>query len=109
MSQVNKSDAQDYLDNNRTFCEKLSQVSSKNRTMVRDTLVEDSRKGNFIRIYPNKNSDFYDQYFVTPRVSNKVLYKFLFTDELIVWEVPRNFVFSSYNQNSYTLTNKQSE
>lgn len=104
-----KSDAQDYLDNNRTFCEKLSQVSSKNRTMVRDTLVEDSRKGNFIRIYPNKNSDFYDQYFITPRVSNKVLYKFLFTDELIVWEVPRNFVFSSYNQNSYTLTNKQSE
>lgn len=77
--------------------------------MIRDTLLEDSRKGNFIRIYPSKNSDFYDQYFVTPRISNKVLHKFLYSDELIIWEVPRNFAFSSYNQNAYTLTNKQSE
>jgi hypothetical protein len=104
-----KSDAQDYLDQNRMFCEKLSQISTKNKAMIRETLLEDSRKGNFIRIYPSKNSDFYDQYFVTPRVSNKVLHKFLYSDELVIWEVPRNFAFSSYNQNAYTLTNKQSE
>lgn len=47
-----KSEAQDYLDQNRMFCEKLSQISSKNRTLIRDTLLEDQRKGNYIRIYP---------------------------------------------------------
>ena len=98
MDSVKRSDAQEYLDKNRLFCEKLSQISMKNRTIIRDTLTEDSRKGNFIRIYPTKNSDIYDQYFTLPRTSNKVQYKYLFTDELIKWEVPKNFTYSSYNK-----------
>lgn len=92
------SDAQEFLSKNRLFCENLSQISLKNRALIRDTLTEDFRKGNFIRIYPSKNSNIYDKYFITPRVSHKIVYKYLFTDEVITWEVPRNFVFSSYNK-----------
>lgn len=65
--------------------------------MVRDTLLEDQRKGNFIRIYPCKDSDIYDQYFTTQRNSNKVVYKYIFGDEIVQTEIPKNFAFSSYN------------
>lgn len=66
--------------------------------MLNETLLEDQRKGNFIRIYPNRNSDIYDGYFTFPRASNKILFKYLFTDEISPMELPRNFVYSSFNQ-----------
>lgn len=50
---------------------------------IRETVCEYQRRGNFIRIYPAKNSDIYDQYFMSPRPYNKVLYKVLFTDEIL--------------------------
>ena len=46
-------------------------------------LQENQRKGNYIRIFPAKNSDMYDQYFQTQRPYNKVLYKILYTDEVL--------------------------
>mmetsp|Transcript_14210 Transcript_14210/g.14191 ORF Transcript_14210/g.14191 Transcript_14210/m.14191 type:complete len:483 (-) Transcript_14210:243-1691(-) len=98
MDSFKTSEAQEYCDKNRLFCEKLSTISQKNRNMIKDTIFEDLRKGNFIRIYPNKNSDIYDQYFTTPRNTNKILYKYLFTDELIQWELPKNFSFSSFSK-----------
>lgn len=48
----NKNDIQKFIDKNKTLCEKMSQLNAKNRAMVRDTLIEDQRKGNFVRIYP---------------------------------------------------------
>jgi hypothetical protein len=33
------------------------------REYIRETLIENQRRGNYIRIYPAKNSDMYDQYF----------------------------------------------
>jgi hypothetical protein len=93
-----KTDAQEYFDKNRLFWEKIAQITSKNRAMLAETLLEDQRKGNFIRIYPNRNSDIYDSYFIFPRASNKVLFKYLFTDEISPMELPRNFAYSSFNQ-----------
>lgn len=43
--------------------EKISQLNSKLRELLRDTLIENCRKNNFIRIYPCKSCEFYDQYF----------------------------------------------
>ena len=57
--------------------------------MIRDTLIEDQRKGNFIRIYPSRDSDIYDQYFTPPRASNKILYKYLYSDEIVSSDLPK--------------------
>ena len=46
-------------------------------------MSENSRKGNFIRIYPAKGSDVYDCFFNSPRPYNKLVYKVLFTDEVL--------------------------
>jgi hypothetical protein len=54
----------------------------KNREVLRETLVEYSRRGNFIRIYPAKGTDCYDAYFQQVRPLNRYLYRMLFTDEL---------------------------
>ena len=50
---------------------------------IREAVAEYQRRGSFIRIYPAKNSDIYDQYFMSPRPYNKVLYKVLFADEIL--------------------------
>ena len=50
---------------------------------IREACNEYQRRGNFIRIYPAKQSDIYDQYFMSTRPYNKVLYKALFTDEIL--------------------------
>ena len=40
---------------------KASQV--RYREYIRETLIENQRRGNYIRIYPAKNSDMYDPFF----------------------------------------------
>jgi len=35
-------------------------ANTKNKEILREVLAENNRKGNFIRIYPSKGSDFYD-------------------------------------------------
>lgn len=44
--------------------EKIQQLNPRFKDVLRDTLAENSRKNNFIRIYPTRSSDIYDQYFV---------------------------------------------
>jgi len=102
----NNASTDDYLDKNVIAMEKLSQLSSKNRAIIRDTLIEDQRKGNFVRIYPTRDSDIYDQYFLSLRVTNKMVHKYLFTDEIIQTDVPKSFWFSSYNQNKRAVAPK---
>lgn len=53
------------------------------REYIRETVTEYQRRGNYIRIYPAKNSDMYDQYFHSSRAYNKIIYKVLFTDEIL--------------------------
>lgn len=46
---------------NRDLLKRLCQL--KNRDILKETLTEYSRRGNFIRIYPAKGTDCYDIYF----------------------------------------------
>jgi hypothetical protein len=55
----------------------------KYREYIRETLAEYQRRGNFVRIYPAKGSDMYDNLFLGPRPYNKAVYKCLFTDEIL--------------------------
>jgi hypothetical protein len=58
-------------------------ANCKYREYVRETLAEYQRRGNYIRIYPAKGSDMYDNLFAGPRPYNKAVYKALFSDEII--------------------------
>ena len=46
-----------------TVMEKIAQLNSKTRELLRDTLMENSRKSNFIRLYPARSAEYFDQYF----------------------------------------------
>lgn len=54
--------------------------SSKFREVLKETLEEQTRCGHFIRIYPSKGSNCYDEYFSTPRPLNQNLYKTLYIE-----------------------------
>ena len=43
---------------------------SKNKEILRETLMEFERRGNFVRIYPAKGTDYYDAFFETIRPIN---------------------------------------
>ena len=55
-------------------------AGTKYKEILREVLAENNRKGNFIRIYPAKGSDFYDQFFENPRPYNRYVYKMLYSD-----------------------------
>lgn len=38
-------------------------AGTKYKDILREALAENSRKGNFVRIYPSKGSEVYDKYF----------------------------------------------
>ena len=61
----------------------------KHREIVSETIGEFARRGNFVRIYPAKNSYKYDQYFQGTRPQNKMLYKVLFAQDKCL--VPHSF------------------
>lgn len=75
---------------NLSVIEKVSQLNQKIREILRDTLVENTRRSNFIRIYPTKTSDIYDKYFTQTKPLNCLIQKCLFTNEIIPF--PNNFV-----------------
>jgi hypothetical protein len=66
---------------NRDLLVRLASV--KNKDILRDTLNEHQRRGNFVRVYPAKGTDCYDHYFAQARPLNRYLYKMLYSDELI--------------------------
>ena len=55
---------------------KLSTV--KNKEIMRETLLEFQRKGNYVCIYPARGSEVYDQYFQQVRPLNRYLNRVLF-------------------------------
>jgi hypothetical protein len=55
----------------------------RGREILLESIAEYQRKGNYVRIFPAKGSDIYDTYFVTPRSSNRLLYRCLYTDDLM--------------------------
>jgi len=65
---------------------KISQIPQKYREILVDTLEEYERKRNFIRIYPAKGTDQYDNLFEVTRINHKVIYKFLYGNDLQLTE-----------------------
>ena len=51
--------------------------------MLIDTLEEYSRIEDFIRIYPSKETNYYNKFFAGKRTSNILIYKLLYTEDLI--------------------------
>jgi hypothetical protein len=51
------------------------------RKVLRETVGEDRRCENFIRIYPAEGCQLYDKYFRAPRTLNKALYNILYRPE----------------------------
>jgi hypothetical protein len=55
----------------------------KFKDMLKDALEENSKRGNFLRIYPSKGTDVYDKFFKGVRPHNMFLYKWLYSDEIL--------------------------
>jgi hypothetical protein len=55
------------------------QLSSRQKEIIIETILENNRRGNFVRVYPTKNSDFYDC-FLTQKQNQQVVYQFLYSE-----------------------------
>lgn len=60
----------------------LYEKQGKFREELKDTLMEYSRRGNFVRIYPSQGSDIYDKYFVKAKYVNTFIYNSLYGEAL---------------------------
>jgi hypothetical protein len=48
-------------------------MNYKYRDIIWETLQENFRKGGFLRIYPSKNSNIYDNFFNKNPIKNKII------------------------------------
>ena len=65
---------------------------SRYKEILKETLEEQERKGHFIRIYPAKGTNFYDQFFVSLRPINQYLFKALYVDMMQESETQGNIL-----------------
>lgn len=77
-------------------------MSLKQKEVIIDTLLENSRRGNFIRIYPTKNSDFYDCFLSGSRLMQQTIYNFLYNESFISFKDVKN-LSKIYNMNKFFL------
>ena len=85
---------------------KLSTV--KHKDILRETLLEILRKGNYVCIYPARGSEIYDQYFAQVRPLNRFLNKVLFQDETLEKiAVPASVSGQSMNETPESKSSKQ--
>ncbi|OMJ72630.1 hypothetical protein SteCoe_28885 [Stentor coeruleus] len=74
-------------------------VSKKYQEVLKETLEEQERRGHFIRIYPSKGTNYFDQFFSSPRQINMYLYKALYIDLMqendFLYYKPNTATFSS--------------
>ena len=75
---------------NMAVIEKVSQLNQKMREIIKETIIENNRRNNFIRIYPTRTSNIYDKYFAQTKPINNLLQKYLFSNDVIPF--PTNFV-----------------
>lgn len=63
------------------FLDRLSKISAKHRELVFETLDEfqRNRNMNYTCIYPAPGSQLYDKFFISPRPSNQIVHRYLFT------------------------------
>ena len=58
----------------------------KYRDLITETVNEYSRMENFCRIYPARNSKIYDKFLSGHKILNKLIYKVLYTNEIMPYE-----------------------
>lgn len=58
-------------------------IPMKFKDVLKDALIENSKRTNFLRIYPAKGTDIYDKYFKSVRPYNVFLYKCLYTNDIL--------------------------
>lgn len=68
-------------------------IPMKFKDILLETLEENSRKGNYIRIYPSKGSENYDRYFSGARPYNKFLHKCLYSNEIIPLSLKAEMIY----------------
>lgn len=56
------------------------------RDLIAETVHEFSRMENFCRIYPARNSKLYDKFMSGHKSLNKIIYKVLYTSEVLAYE-----------------------
>lgn len=61
-------------------------ASLKNKELIKETVNEYERRGNYVRIFPAPGSDEYIKYFQYQKTINKYLYKVLFNGKLVLKE-----------------------
>ena len=77
----------------------------KYKEVIAETLAENSRKGAFVRIYPAKGSDSLDQFFMSSRPLNKLVYRVLYGESIV--PLPKSVQTPA--QNNFMLTQKASK
>ena len=63
-----------------------SAMSLRYRDLIAETITEQTRMENFCRIFPARQSKLYDKFFSGNKYLNKILYKVLYTSEIIPYE-----------------------
>ena len=73
----------------------------KFRDIISETVSEFTRKGNFVRIFPARNSKLYDKYFGGQKPLNKIIYKVLFSNEVLAYSrnIEKSAIPQSVKQN----------
>lgn len=79
---------------------KKEKFSVRNYAILKDTLEEFTRRSKFLRIYPAKNSNYYNQFFTELRPLNTYIYNMLFNDIMEEREINTEETYQN-SQNKY--------
>jgi hypothetical protein len=64
----------------KEYVKNFIEQPQKIKEIVIETMLEQQRRGNFVRIYPTKNSDYYDCFLSQNRQTQQQLYYTLFSN-----------------------------
>lgn len=64
----------------KEYLNQFSKLATKQKEILIETMLEHQRRGNFVRIYPTKNSDFYDCFLSQNKQNQQAVYHFLYSD-----------------------------
>ena len=55
----------------------------RNKDIIRETLMEYERKGEFVRIYPARGAQYYEKFLHHQKPIQRFIHKFLFEDDVV--------------------------
>ena len=74
----------------KEYLNQYSKLPTKQKEVVIETLLEHQRRGNFVRVYPTKNSDFYDCFLSHNKSNQQALYHFLYSEVFLSFKDATN-------------------